>query len=256
MKICLVQSDLVWADAALNRSRIEKQLSSVDRADIIILPEMFTTGFCTQDLELLDEDSTETLSWMKKLSEEKDAAVAGSIAVKDAGKYYNRFFFVEPDGTVGKYDKHHLFTYGGEDRYFEPGQERVTVCFRGWKILLQVCYDLRFPVSARNTDRYDMILYIASWPEKRRFAWDTLLRARAIENLSFVAGVNRIGTDPNCRYSGGTALLGFLGETLVSVPDNTEGVVCADISKDELMTYREHFPALDDMDRFEIKSSK
>jgi predicted amidohydrolase len=195
---------------------------------------------------------------MRAVAARRDAAVAGSVAVAenhDGGeRYFNRFFFVKPDGSFTSYDKHHLFSFGGEHLRYTPGSKRVIVEWRGWRILLQVCYDLRFPVFARNRGDYDMMIYVASWPTVRIHPWNTLLRARAIENVSYAVGVNRTGEDPFASYSGGTALIDFRGETVAAaVPESEEAVFCeADI--EAMQAFRAKFPALNDADEFSITS--
>ncbi len=180
------------------------------------------------------------------------AAVAGSVAVEENGRYFNRFYFARPDGTYTQYDKRHLFSFAGEHERYTPGSERVVVCWRGWRILLQVCYDLRFPVFARNRGDYDMVLYVASWPTVRIHPWNTLLRARAIENVCFAVGVNRAGSDPFASYSGGTALVGFKGDTLAAADPDTEQAVACETDLEALRAFRAKFPALSDADEFLI----
>lgn len=248
MKITLVQSDIVWADPAANRERMEALLSQVGETDIIVLPEMWSTGFAVEPRGIAESADGASLRWMKKTARERRCAVAGSIAVEDEGKYHNRFCFVEPDGRTTAYDKHHLFTYGGENKCFTAGESRVVVSFRGVRILLQVCYDLRFPVFSRNHQDYDMILYVASWPTSRLDAWLTLLKARAIENQCYVAGVNRVGTDPACAYCGGTTLYDAYGRVVVQCKTDREEVVTAETDLEELERFRQKFPVLKDAD--------
>jgi predicted amidohydrolase len=190
---------------------------------------------------------------MKRKSAETGAAIAGSIAVTNDGKYYNRFYFVKPDGSVSQYDKKHLFTYGGEHLRFTAGNERVIVEWKGVRILLEICYDLRFPVWARNRGDYDMILYVASWPTPRVSAWSSLLVARAIENQCYVAGVNRVGNDPACEYCGGSVIIDPYGKTIVACHMNEECEATAEIDMDKLQAFREKFPVLNDADEFERK---
>ena len=189
---------------------------------------------------------------MQRKAVERNCAVAGSVAVQQNGKYYNRFYFVHPDGSVQHYDKKHLFTYGGEDKRFTAGTQRVVVNYRGVRILLEVCYDLRFPVWSRNLGDYDMILYVASWPTPRVDAWSALLRARAIENQCYVAGVNRMGTDPACEYSGGSAIIDPYGKTMAECPWSCESEVTAEIDMEKLAAFREKFPVLNDADSFSL----
>ena len=177
MKAALVQYDIVWADPEANRNRLDVLLEGIPQVDLIVLPEMFSTGFATQPEGVAEEAPSATLEWMKAKAREKDCAVAGSVALHEDGKYFNRFWFVKPSGEVTAYDKHHLFTYSGEHHRFTRGEKRVVAEWRGFRFLLNVCYDLRFPVWSRNRKDYDAAIYVASWPSVRQFPWDTLLRA-------------------------------------------------------------------------------
>ena len=214
---------------------------------------MFSTGFCTNPDGIAENLDNETLQWMKSKASEKSAAIAGSVAVTDGKHYFNRFYFVKPDGSVTYYDKKHLFTYGGEHRRFTAGEERVIVEWKGVRILLQICYDLRFPVWARNRADYDMIIYVASWPTPRVAAWSALLVARAIENQCYVAGVNRVGADPACEYCGGTVVIDPYGKTIAECPMGEESEASALVDMDALEAFREKFPVLNDADEFERK---
>ncbi|MDO5617018.1 MAG: nitrilase-related carbon-nitrogen hydrolase, partial [Cruoricaptor ignavus] len=185
--------DIFWKDKKANFSKIEEEFGNTE-ADIFLLPEMFSTGFCMDADEIADREN-ETLSWMKRFAKQKNAAVCGSVSVEENQSFYNRMFFVKPDSSYDFYDKRHLFSFSGEDKIYTAGTQRKIVEYRGFRILLQVCYDLRFPVFARNTGDYDIALFIANWPEKRVEAWQHLLKARAIENQTYVFGLNRIGTD-------------------------------------------------------------
>lgn len=251
MKTALVQLDIRWADPAENRRRLEGLLDGVD-ADLVVLPEMFSTGFATKPEGIAEPWPCDTLQWMRNMAAQKDCAIAGSIAVCEDGRYYNRFCFVKPDGSAVFYDKHHLFTYGGEHKTFTAGKQRCIVEWRGIRFLLLVCYDLRFPVWIRNRKDYDAVLCVASWPDVRRGAWDALSRARAIENQCFFAAVNRVGTDPSCSYSGGTALIDPYGKETALCADGMEEVVVADIDMSVLEAFRRKFPVLDDEDEFTI----
>lgn len=268
MQVTLFQRDIEWAQPAINRQRTEQALLEAPKSDLYVLPEMWSTGFVTspQDYDTADRDidnaSSEaasspiegengpTLQWMQQMAVRLDAAVAGSMATKAAdGTYRNRFYFVTPDG-VSYYDKHHLFTYGGEHKRYTPGQERVIVEWRGVRFLMQVCYDLRFAIFSRNTSEtpYDCALYVASWPTPRVEAWRTLLLARAIENQCYVCGVNRVGTDPACQYCGGTAFIDPYGIRQAEVPMNEEGMLTCTIDMDALNAFRKKFPVLNDRD--------
>ena len=253
MKISIIQSDIIWSNPEENRRRMEEKLNTLPAADLYVFPEMFSTGFCTEPHQIAEEaDKPGTLEWMQTTAQKKQCALAGSVATHAEGKYYNRFYFVYPDGSYHAYDKKHLFTYGGEHLTFTPGQERVVVTYKGVRILLQVCYDLRFPVWARNRKDYDMILYVASWPETRIEAWNTLLHARAIENQCYVAGVNRVGTDPSCAYCGSSILIDPYGKTLAACKPNEEDAVSTLIDLEGLESFRKKFPVLNDADPFTL----
>ena len=250
MKTILLQTDIEWANPVANVRQADAIIDRYPDGDLFILPEMFSTGFCTQPQGIAEPADCDTVAWMKRKAAERQCAIAGSIAIEQDGRFYNRFHFVHPDGQVDCYDKHHLFTYGGEHKQFTPGTERVIVRHDGVRILLQICYDLRFPVFARNRKDYDMILYVASWPIPRIEVWKTLLRARAIENQCFVAAVNRTGHDPYCQYNGGSAVIDPYGKTLAACADGTACEAMADIDLTVLEAFREKFPVLDDADPF------
>lgn len=253
MKISLVQMNLAWCDKESNLRCAEELIRLHPGADVYVLPEMFTTGFCMEPQLAAEPMEGVTLAWMRGMAAEMDAAIVGSVATAASeGDYRNRMYFVEPDGRVTYYDKHHLFSYSGEDKCYEAGKERVIVEFRGVRFFLQVCYDLRFPVFGRNREDYDVALYVANWPDKRRMAWDVLLRARAIENQAVVIGVNRVGTDPMCNYDGGTAAIDFFGYVAARCEDNAEQVVTYEVKMDELCHYRDKFPSLVDSDDFSL----
>ena len=235
-----------------NRFGAEAMIASAPGCDLYVLPEMFSTGFCTSPEGVAEPEPCDSLKWMKDSAEMFSAAIAGSVAVEENGRFFNRFYFVTPDGNSVHYDKRHLFTYGGEHLKFTAGKERKIVEYKGVRILLQVCYDLRFPVWSRNRGDYDMALYVASWPETRADAWRQLLKARAIENQCFVAGVNRIGTDPSNSYCGGTMLIDPYGKVIAECADGMESVAVAEISMEELAAFRQKFPVLDDADDFEL----
>lgn len=248
MKVTILQRDIVWGNPTENCRRCDEAINQNPGSDLYVLPEMFSTGFCTQPEGIAETADSDTLKWMKKKSATIDAAIAGSVAVCEDGKYYNRFYFVHPDGTVQQYDKHHLFTYGGEHLRFTAGQERVIVGYRGMRILLEICYDLRFPIWARNHGDYDMILYVASWPTPRVEAWSALLRARAIENQCYVAGVNRVGSDHACQYCGGSVVIDPYGKTIAECEWDKENEATAEINIEQLDAFRKKFPVLNDAD--------
>ena len=219
-------------------------------ADIFVLPEMFSTGFCMEPHEVADRNQ-ESLNWLKTFAQNKNAAVCGSASIEENGRFLNRFYFVEPDGTYHYYDKRHLFSYSGEDKVYAPGKEKTIMNYKGWRILLQVCYDLRFPVFARNNDDYDAILYVANWPETRIDAWKTLLKARAIENLSYVFGLNRIGTDGNNLNYPESSYCFFADGSTVSEVKND--IVSMEWDLERVRKFREKFQFLNDRDRFRIE---
>lgn len=257
MRIALFQRDIELLARERNLRRAEDAFErlfsaqsegdNVGRADLVVLPEMFATGFVPAADDVAESDGA-TAEWMRRMAARYDVAVAGSVAVAEAGRRYNRLLFVRPDGSAVCYDKRHLFPLGGEDRLFAAGRERVVVEWRGVRILLQICYDLRFPVFSRCRGDYDMMIFVASWPASRIAAWDVLLRARAIENQCYVAGVNRTGTDASGVYSGGTALIDPQGRTVAACADGTEGVITAEIDIESLRRFRREFPALDGRD--------
>lgn len=257
MKLCLLQTDIDWNDPFQNIINMECLLAAHPMSDFYVLPEMWCTGFNMQP----DADTAEAgeagLVRMEYIARQLNVTMAGSLPLRtpDGCGFTNTFILATPDKTY-RYDKYHLFTYGGEQRAYTAGSQRVVVEVKGWRVLLQVCYDLRFPVFSRSrSGDYDLILYVANWPASRQGAWDTLLRARAIENLAYVVGVNRVGTDPACTYGGGSAVISPRGETLVSL-GNKEAVgaiTLGDDDKDALDRFRKKFPALDDADAFTLE---
>lgn len=248
MKLTILQRNIEWANPAMNVKRADEAIDRNPGADLYVLPEMFSTGFCTHPEGIAESTESDTLQWMKDKASSTGAAIAGSIAVTKDGKYYNRFYFVKPDGSEAHYDKKHLFTFGGEHERFTAGDKRVVVEYKGVRILLEVCYDLRFPVWSRNRGDYDMILYVASWPTVRVAAWKSLLVARAIENQCYVAGVNRVGTDPSNEYSGGSMVIDPYGKIIASCEDGVEMSASAEIDMDMLEAFRAKFPVLNDSD--------
>jgi predicted amidohydrolase len=252
MNIVLLQTDIAWQEPETNRNHAEELIDSLpESTGLVVLPEMFTTGFCTSPEGVAEKAGTETLVWMQSVALRRDMALAGSVATEENGNYYNRFYFVKPDGSYVTYNKRHLFTFAGEDKKYTAGNDRVIVEYDGFRILLQICYDLRFPVYSRNKGDYDMILYVANWPTVRLYAWNTLVRARAIENVCYVAAVNRTGNDPGGRYSGGTALYDFMGKPVAEAGTGEEAV-SGTIGMQELADFRKKFPALQDADKFKL----
>lgn len=252
MKVVILQQDIAWADPAENVLRAEAAIDRRPGADLYVLPEMFATGFATHPEGVAEPTDSETLRWMVRKAAACRAAVAGSLAVEDGGRYYNRLCFVHPDGRVETYDKCHLFTYSGEHRHYTRGMRRVVVNFRGVRILLQVCYDLRFPVWSRNRGDYDVALYVASWPVGRIEAWSVLLRARAIENQCYVVGVNRVGRDPVADYSGASVIIDPYGRTVATCEDHHVSAAEAVLDLERLAAFRQKFPVLKDGDAFSL----
>lgn len=248
MRITILQRDIEWCNSEVNLRRASEAIDRNPGSDLYVLPEMFSTGFCTVPNGVAEGENGLSLRWMQRKAAEVDAAIAGSVAVEVEGRFYNRFYFVKPDGEVTYYDKKHLFTYGGEHLRFTAGEERRVVEFRGVRILLEVCYDLRFPIWARNRGDYDMILYVASWPTPRISAWSALLVARAIENQCYVAGVNRVGEDPSCKYNGASVVIDPYGARIAECALGEECEATAEIDLDALEAFREKFPVLKDAD--------
>ena len=248
MKVTILQRDIVWADPKENVRRADEAIDSNPGSNLYILPEMFSTGFCTQPEGIAEPADNDTLAWMKVKAARTGAAIAGSIAIHEGGKYYNRFHFVTPDGDVTIYDKKHLFTFGGEHEHFTAGNKRVIMNYKGVRILLEICYDLRFPMWSRNRGDYDMIIYVASWPTPRLEAWKALLTARAIENQCYVAGVNRVGTDPGNEYCGGSRVIDPYGKVIAECEDSKETEATAEVDLNVLEAFRAKFPVLNDAD--------
>lgn len=252
MKVSLVQSDLAWEQSSENRSRLAELIHNSEPADIFILPEMFPSGFTMQPERVAESMQGETVAWMKQLAGERDAAICGSVVISENGNFFNRMLFVRPDGSVEKYDKRHLFSLAGEEKYYKRGDEKVIVDFRGFKICLQICYDLRFPVFARNAEDYDLLIYVANWPEVRIKAWDVLLRARAIENMCYVAAVNRVGADGNGhRYNGHSQVVDFMGEYAIA-PFGDEKVASVSLNRESMLEARQKLGFLNDRDSFAV----
>ena len=253
MKVTLIQSSLIWESPKQNRIYFEEKINSIsENTDLIVLPEMFTTGF-TMSPELVAETMQgETVIWLQELAKVKKCAITGSVVIKENSNFYNRMLFIFPSGEIQFYDKKHLFTLAGEDKVYTSGKQKVIVNYLDWKICLQVCYDLRFPTFSRNSEDYDLMIYVASWPKIRTNAWDALLKARAIENMSYVIGVNRIGEDDNgYQYIGHSQIVDYLGEYEVG-PTESESIFSVELNKEKMISTRQKLGFLDDRDHFEI----
>lgn len=255
LKITVIQSDLTWENAPENRKNFELKINGIkSHTDIIVLPEMFTTGFAMRPEHLAETMDGKSVRWMEKTAKAKNSAICGSIIIKEDEQYYNRFLFVTPSGEVHQYNKRHLFSLAGEHEHYQNDNKQVIIKYKGWRIRPLICYDLRFPVWSRNTSNYDLLLYVANWPKLRITAWNTLLKARAIENMSYVIGVNRVGTDANGHaYNGNSIVLDELGNEITPLAENNEIVITTALSKEQLLASRNKFNFLNDQDAFEIK---
>ncbi|TSE08011.1 nitrilase family protein [Aquimarina algiphila] len=255
LQIALIQSHLAWENPVQNRKMFAQKIEAITQdVDLIILPEMFTTGFTMNAPEVAETMRGDTMVWLAAMAKKVSCAITGSIIVKEENKYYNRLIFMLPDGTCKWYDKHQLFTLAKEHEVFESGQEEVIIEYLGWNIKLQVCYDLRFPVWARNTTGYDVLLYVASWPKPRINAWDTLLKARAIENMCYCIGVNRIGLDgKGYEYNGHSAVYDVLGHSVIEEElVEKEAILYASLDKSHIEKVRGKLPFLEDRDDFKL----
>lgn len=253
MKVALIQSPLVWENPLSNRNYFEEKINSIaDSVDLIVLPEMFSTGFTMNPAEVFETMEGKTILWLQSLAKAKNSAITGSLVIKENGNFYNRLLFVFPSGDIQFYDKRHLFTLAGEDKTYTPGRKKLIVEYKGFKICLLICYDLRFPVFSRNAEDYDVLLYVANWPKQRINAWDSLLKARAIENMSYTIGVNRVGTDNNfLEYNGHSQIIDFSGNYLIE-PQTDEEIYSTTLHKRSLLEFREKFGFLNDRDTFKV----
>jgi len=256
LRVSLIQTGLVWHDAAANRVAFDGLLAPLaGRTDIVVLPEMFTSGFTMEPAAVAEPPAGETATWLAEQAARLDAAVTGSIVGTEHGRYVNRLLWMTPDGAAAQYDKRHLFRMAREFQHYAAGSRRLVVDWRGWRICPLVCYDLRFPVWSRNLarDRYDLLVYVANWPAARRSAWRALLPARAIENLAYCVGVNRVGADPaGIEYAGESAAYDYLGKSLVDCGGEMR-VETVTLGRRALDAYREKFPAHLDADEFELR---
>jgi predicted amidohydrolase len=254
LTVALVQFDIVWKSVDENLDKIEKLISGCKSViDLIVLPEAFNAGFSTNSETVAEETNGRTVQWMKELSTRYDCAVCGSLFVKEEAHFYNRFFWVEPNGNYSTYDKRHLFSMGGEDHLFSKGERRLIVDYKGWRIFPQICYDLRFPVWCRNVDSYDLMINVANWPASRSEVWKTLLKARAIENQCYVVAVNRVGVDGNAiEYSGDSLVVDPKGIKIFKA-HHREMIETVTLDYSNLLNFRKKFNTLKDGDQFILK---
>jgi predicted amidohydrolase len=254
IKIAWIQTDLEWENPAANRQRMGQKIAEITTAvDLIVLPELFTTGFTMNAQAVAETMQGDTIAWLQQVAKAKNCAISGSLVIEEKGNFYNRLFFVFPNGDVKTYDKRHLFTLAGEDKVYTAGRDKLIIDYRGFKICPLICYDLRFPVFSRNTEKYDLLLYVANWPSPRIAAWDALLKARAIENCCYVGGVNRLGIDANALdYPGHSQAIDFAGNLVHDSASKAE-VVLLEIGKKELLEFRTRFAFLDDQDVFTVE---
>ena len=254
MKVSLIQSVLVWENPVANRNHFEQKINAIPNdVDLIVLPEMFTSGFTMNPAAVAETMQGETVTWLQTLAKARNCAITGSLVIAENDTFYNRLVFVFPSGTVEYYDKRHLFTLAGEDKVYTNGNQKIVVDYLGWKICPLICYDLRFPAFSRNQEEYDLLLYVASWPKVRINAWDALLKARAIENMSYTIGVNRIGIDGNgYEYLGHSQVVDFLGDYVLP-PEKVEGLFTVSLNKDKMIEMRQKLGFLNDQDVFTIE---
>lgn len=256
MQVILIQASLIWENPKLNRDYFQEKINEIASAvDLIVLPEMFTSGFTMSPENVAETMQGETITWLKALAKARNCAITGSLVIKENGNFYNRLVFVFPSGEIQFYDKRHLFTLAGEDKVYTSGNQKIVVDYLGWKICPLICYDLRFPAFSRNSEDYDLLIYVASWPKIRTNAWDALLKARAIENMSYAIGVNRIGTDSNgYEYIGHSQAVDFLGNYALE-PKESESSFLVVLDKEKMLETRQRLGFLNDRDSFEIKNS-
>ena len=255
LNIVGIQSSIVWEKPAANLEYFGQQISKLpSTVDLVILPEMFTTGFSMNPISIAETMEGPSIKWMVTTAKTNRMALVGSLVIKENAQYFNRLFFIHPNGHIETYDKRHLFTLAKENDQYTSGEERLIVFYKGWRICPLICYDLRFPVWSRNTNEYDLLVFVANWPSIRIHAWDTLLKARAIENMSYCIGVNRVGKDENgYEYNGHTAIYNFLGDKLSRTIEGKENILQCVVSKNELQKIRQKLNFLEDQDAFKIE---
>ena len=253
MKVAIIQTHLVWENPIENRSHLAQKITGfMEEVDLIILPEMFSSGFTMNPKAVAETMNGETVTWLQHLAKAKNCAITGSLVIEEEGNYYNRLLFVLPTGELKTYDKRHLFTLAGEHEVYTKGREKLILNYKGYKICTLICYDLRFPVFSRNDENYDLLLYVANWPKIRINAWDALLKARAIENVCYTIGVNRIGKDANHHeYVGHSQVVDFIGDYVLE-PQEADAVFIVELNKASLLSTRKKLNFLDDRDQFKL----
>ena len=255
IKIASIQTNIIWENPKANKLEYNKLFQSLDTADLIILPEMFTTGFSMRAENIAENNSGETLFWLQEHSKSLDACILGSLPIKENNKFFNRLYVIKPN-KIQYYDKRHLFSMAQEDKYYSKGEKELVFELKGWKIKPLICYDLRFPLWSKNKYKnnefdYDILVYVANWPAVRSNAWTSLLKARAIENISYVVGVNRIGKDANeIKYNGSSRVYDFKGKRMDNFKNNIPSIQINNLVKSELISFRNKFPVLKDADDF------
>jgi omega-amidase len=256
MKIAIIQTQLFWENPTQNRKHFEEKINSISQeVDLIVLPEMFTSGFTMNPQAVAETMDGETILWAIALAKAKNCAITGSLVITENGNFYNRLVFIFPSGEIQFYNKKHLFSLAGEDKVYSAGSEKLIVDYKEFKICPLICYDLRFPVFSRNVENYDVLIYVANWPKPRVNAWDILLKARAVENMSYVVGVNRIGQDENkLEYVGHSQAVDYLGNNILE-PQENEGFFIVELNKEKMLETRKKLNFLADSDLFELKSS-
>ncbi len=255
LNIAYIQADLIWENSAANLKMFENRLKQIKKADLVVLPEMFNTGFTMNVKKQAQLPTGEAILWLKQMAKEYNFAIMGSIIITDGSKTYNRLIMAYPTGEINWYNKRHLFRMGDEHKSFAAGSQKLISNYMGWRICPLICYDLRFPVWSRNQNNYDLLIYVANWPAARRKVWKTLLKARAIENQSYVIGVNRVGIDGmNIEYSGDSVVIDPKGIVISQLSESTEGIGIATISLNELQQFRDKFPVHYDADDFTVSN--
>lgn len=263
LNVHLIQTALHWETPDQNRAMFDDKLAEIDtRPDLVVLPEMFTTGFTMNPQHVAEPMEGKTMQWMEEKARMLDAVITGSVVIKDAGKYFNRLIWMSPDGNYQQYDKKHLFTFAGENKHYAPGRDKLIVALNGWKIMPVICYDLRFPAWCRNSHdgqdgfAYDCLLNVANWPGSRSHAWRVLLMARAIENQAYVIGLNRVGEGNGIEYSGDSGVIDPKGENLSNIPPYKETAETTIMPRCQLDSFRDAFRSWADWDLFELKPNE